>query len=443
MASIKRYAWDNLQFRKWWEKYGYLNKNIDPYTLRSYSRKRLFYVDDWGRDKSIPTKELLRRASFSSIKTAKKIKYLVDSVPGIEDFINPKLNPMVNIKKIALYSKKQIYFINSLGEKDSVIPKTFYNRARNGFQLNLPSNWRNHSTGNKNNRDKKLMASEVDGFLEWFDIFKEYNHVDPYSLSKSDDTYLSYKGYSGVIRRVKTKNLCRTDIKKRIYSFKERLAINDPMFVEFMKAEKELNKEINLDLLLNDDRTSQIYYHKADGQIGGIIVESLFYDKHHNYGFHYPRNHVSVVPQKQIKKNPQKKAEQPVRKYKKMQCNEGHPFFNTSKETFEKYNGDLSKICPYCTGRRVLPEESAAAQDDDIELFWGNNNVSPDKVSPNKSKAYNYVCPYCGYAFSKAIKNMVRKYPKCPRCKDLGLLDNKTVDLPEKIVVVFRERKAK
>ena len=105
--------------------------------------------------------------------------------------------------------------------------------------------------------------------------------------------------------------------------------------------------------------------------------------------------------------------------YFDLYCDKGHRF-RTSVSRF--YTKCLDEACPYCDGRKVIPGVTdAETVDPDLALFYSDANPKPlSTISPYSGKRYLWECPYCGHAFTKVIKNMSGKTPKCPVCKDLG-----------------------
>jgi hypothetical protein len=79
--------------------------------------------------------------------------------------------------------------------------------------------------------------------------------------------------------------------------------------------------------------------------------------------------------------------------------------------------------CPYCKGRRVLPEESLVAYWPDVSKFWNyekNGELTPDKVSLHSGKRVWWKCKAnkeCGHQWEVAIYSVVRNSFKCKKCR--------------------------
>ena len=78
----------------------------------------------------------------------------------------------------------------------------------------------------------------------------------------------------------------------------------------------------------------------------------------------------------------------------------------------------------------------AATVDPEIKLFYSEDNDKPVHMvgAYNAHSNFKFKCPYCGHDFTRRMKNIVGKHPKCPQCKDKGLEAPQNTDyMPEGI----------
>ena len=122
----------------------------------------------------------------------------------------------------------------------------------------------------------------------------------------------------------------------------------------------------------------------------------------------------------------------------KMHCDKGHHYLTKLKNYFN----DVKEACPYCAGRLIAPGETdAVTEDPELEVFFvpEENNRDIHKVSPKETDRIQWKCPFCGYRFKKCLCLMVNRHPKCPACRDTGLVDDpsklRKTDIPHMIIV--------
>ena len=80
--------------------------------------------------------------------------------------------------------------------------------------------------------------------------------------------------------------------------------------------------------------------------------------------------------------------------------------------------------CPYCSGRRCLPESSLTALEPDIARLWDherNGDLTPSEVSPGSGEKVRWVCKQ-GHTQNKSVQAVVNNRGYCDRCNSLALL---------------------
>lgn len=98
-------------------------------------------------------------------------------------------------------------------------------------------------------------------------------------------------------------------------------------------------------------------------------------------------------------------------------CKNGHPSFRRSVE----HRVNRRDICPYCTGRKVLPGvNDLQTLYPNIAKEWdydNNGGVLPSEVSPETWKFYNWICPK-GHHYSMKVHLRTHsiKSVDCPKC---------------------------
>ena len=71
--------------------------------------------------------------------------------------------------------------------------------------------------------------------------------------------------------------------------------------------------------------------------------------------------------------------------------------------------------CPYCSGLKVLPEDSLAAIRPDIAVEWdreGNGSRSPDQVAPGSDYQASWICP-AGHRYKARVDHRTRYGSGC------------------------------
>lgn len=99
----------------------------------------------------------------------------------------------------------------------------------------------------------------------------------------------------------------------------------------------------------------------------------------------------------------------------KCQQNKDHPSYEITGGHF--YFGNR---CPYCVGKKVIPQESLIGYYPDIIKIWSNKNKNfPDAYTPRSNKKVWWKCENQIHKdFYKAISVMERDGFHCPKCSE-------------------------
>ena len=319
-------------------------------------------------------------------------KYAMD-VKGFIEIFNQELNPNIDINQL-LYTDNSTILIAA---DNRVFERTVYSICRNLDHNNGIFKPRlNCYTG------KKKYAKDIPGFTELFNP-KLNKDIDLETLSKNDKgtMKIDVDGKKIIERRISTvcKNLIRNNgiykdnrrnngiykdnrnksLKRRtILKVREKYAKDVPGFMELF--DKSLNQDIDIDTLTSNS-TKKIYFYNKEGTVISRIVVNLC------------RN---------------------------LSKNKGH--FVERPKVIQGVN-------------------DAETLDPELALFWGNNKKKANEISPYTGHQYNFLCPYCGYEFRKAIKNVAMKNPKCPQCHDTGFENKNTNNMPSNVAFLLRSLK--
>ena len=99
-------------------------------------------------------------------------------------------------------------------------------------------------------------------------------------------------------------------------------------------------------------------------------------------------------------------------------CDKGHEF-DMPVKAFVRNGG-----CPFCSGKRVAPENTLAAAMPGIERYWKpSNELTPASMTRSTAKLIYLQCPDCGYEWDTS-PNLLTRRPRptkdtCPRCRKL------------------------
>ena len=99
-------------------------------------------------------------------------------------------------------------------------------------------------------------------------------------------------------------------------------------------------------------------------------------------------------------------------------CKLGHVW----KASIAQRTAKLSD-CPYCSGRRCLPESSLSALKPEITELWDlekNADLTPFEVSPASGKLAHWKC-HKGHEWKGRVQAVVRNGGYCAMCNSLAL----------------------
>lgn len=90
---------------------------------------------------------------------------------------------------------------------------------------------------------------------------------------------------------------------------------------------------------------------------------------------------------------------------------ENHTWLSTvANRTF------LGNGCPFCSGRKKLPEIDGIFSDPQVKRLWNNANDQDDSFLSKKSdKVLSWQCPDCLQTWAASVKSVVAR-PQCPHC---------------------------
>ena len=441
--------------------------------LTTGSDKSLRYVDDKGnkRCKSI-NKMNWEKNPWESRKT---IKPLVRDQEGFLDHVDPKENPDLDFNSLTIGSKKPLYFVDDNGNKrcnkihkmnwgrnpwESRRTKPPLVRDQEGFSehvdlgenpdldfdsLTISSEKRLRFVDNNGNkrykkihrmnwgrnpwesrRTKPPLVREQKGFSEHVDP-EENPDLDFNSLTIRSIKPLVFIDDNGIKRRKRINNInwdrnpweSRKTIKPLVREQKGFSEHVDPKAnpdLDFDILTTGSNKRLHFVDDKGNERDNYICYLNWDGNPWQCRFSKELVGDDPDFWAHCDETDLQKI-------NSLKKCNRWSHKTTvKMHCDKGHSYSTNLKAYFS----DMKESCPYCAGRRILPNETdAATLDPELELFSisEENDIDIHKISPKATTRRNWKCPYCGYRFKQSVRSMVNKHPKCQACKDTGIVD--------------------
>jgi Probable Zinc-ribbon domain len=78
-----------------------------------------------------------------------------------------------------------------------------------------------------------------------------------------------------------------------------------------------------------------------------------------------------------------------------------------------------SSGCPYCAGKRVLPQDSLAARCPSLAHEWHtqkNGELAPDAVTVGSNRRVWWICRACGHEWAAPIVRRTQSGTTCPGC---------------------------
>ncbi len=419
----KNLAWNDEKFRAWWGKYGDMNPGIDPKKLSKISRRVLNYINENGERDVIGIRKLYRDLH----KKNNKKDFLAWNCSEFRNWFEryEDLNPDIDPTKLGKHSKKSLNYIREDGAVSSIITNTLIRRLesqkRTGVIRPIHEKCITRKFAWENEQFRKVFTKELNPGIDLTKILM-YDRKIP----------LHYYGDSGKIRTIYALSWFRAERKGRTID-KKYFCWSYPEFQCFFNP--TLNPELDPHTIKTYDIRG-IRYITAAGTIGERKIKNLFYLKNGEPVFHLPSDYQTIDLAGKIQMDekfwdyysgPKSESSGTIAKaygnggrlY--FRCPKGHDFKMTLN-TFYKYHDEP---CPYCSGRQVDPEtNSAAAIDPELELFLADDRYDLHYMSPNRAQPQiKFKCPLCGHEFKRELKNIVGKHPKCPVCKDIGIME--------------------
>ena len=424
----RRYCADDKAFMQWFDKNADLNPDFDPKKVSVNTHCHIKYHTDGGPISTALVSALFRPGKFSAPRN--KPRKCWDD-PDFRSWFetNRELNPDIDPTSLSFCDcKTRLYY----HPRDSL---EVYSISPSGLYVKKDRYARPYSHGGKR-------AITVPGFKEWFERYKELNPgVDLDSLFEQGNDRLKYLTGDGQIATVSVRELCST-----LEPEKLRLCMDDPDFREWIDEYAWLNSDVDISSLTTlTQRTNLKYLHNGKirltnpymlfqrkdllSQLGATIRDDpLFWD-------------YCVETEKKLVGSYSKNNNS--RKFK-MLCSNGHSFEQTPR-IFYKYANQGRDPCPFCDGRaKTIPGvNDAATADPELVLFYSKDNEKMlNTISPlDGHDNYKMECPYCGHKFTRTMKNIAGKHPKCPNCKDNGAgMEKKEINyMPEGIPFLIPE----
>lgn len=360
----RKLAMEESVFLEWFDTT--LNPNIDLSKLYCSDDKiTILYKRKDDKIGTMTAKSFFRNVKrnngcFVEARTlvSHKTFFAIDD-PTFRNWYNPEINSDIDIEKVSKWNTKQkVKYVGSDNKiYDIHVNAFFYNINRNDGIFVEP----NHS-GNNSNRKKSLKKIyktpwKCPIFRDWFN--QELNpEIDPIQLTFSSKMEIRYIVNKYTHSFMTVEQFFR-NVNKHNGVFRPRKdnIILKKIFMEWF--DPELNPTIDPFLIKMADRNVRLKYKDFSGNTCEISINGFFCNA---------RKHGKFMP--------------PVK-------------------VIDDFN-------------------NAATLDPELLLFWDEkrNKKDPSEISPNTSHEYYFICPYCGYEFTKQIKNIAGKSPKCPQCHD-------------------------
>ena len=406
--SESRYCESDPHFMEWFTQNADLNPEFDPKHISITSSYKIKYRANNNSIKEITVQSLFRKNGKFHLPTQYNNRCWDD--PKFRAWFDPELNPNVDPLKL-MYTdpKTRLYYRSTDSHKICSI----------GLRgLKEKKDW---NTSPK----RTYFAVAVPGFREWFEKYRGLNpDIDLSSLSRFDITPLFYRSSGGDVLSIQTCILCQrliTDSEEETVG----PCIDVPGFSEWFEAYRNYNTDIDPTVLMSDMKTVCLTYF-YNGHLHKLTPYALCRSKS-----------LLSRPYKTIRGDPLfwcycvEEDREKVNSYNrnntseqfKMRCPKGHEYVQSAERFF--YNTDNGREpCPFCDGRAQLVPgvNDAVTIDPEIKLFYSEDNDRPVYMvgAFNGHSDFKFKCPYCGHEFTKRMKNIVGKHPKCPKCKDKG-----------------------
>lgn len=370
-----------------------LNEHVDFETLkRNDDSTKLRFIAQNGRIRIITAKGYYANVRKNQGKyvdnSSKNIRYAIED-PYFRSFFKQELNCDVDLSEIVRSDEKTVlHYLKNDGTIGNIKPKTFFKNIKRNNGIFIETN--------RENMAPKALAIDDPVFKKWFN--EELNpEIDVKTLSRSANVAIRYYDSEGEIYSIrlvtffriiernngifvepKTKTL---NEKTSLHGRKKKIAIENSLFKEMFDT--DLNVGVNLWKISCCDAYTKLKYYLSADDIVTITPKSFFENVKRNNGVFVPR----------------------------------------------------------ITGRKVVSGKTdAATKDPEIELFWDwkKNLKKPTEISPNSGCGFYFICPYCGYEFTKRMKNIAGKSPKCPQCHDEFKKGERATEMPSNVAFLLR-----
>ncbi len=417
------YAWDNEQFRMWWEKFKSLNPGIDPTKLVKSSEQKLCYVNHNGEEFYISVDKLLRKKNI--FKTRHESACCWEN-PQFRAWwsLFKDYNKDIDPTKLVTSSEKRLHYVDENGDLCSIRTVSLLKRK----DLLSPRV-----------QKKNPCVLEDERFREWWKVNAKYNPgVDPSKLTRASMKMLNYVNKDGIPKSVMVSHLV-----KRKDLFTDKLLYycwDNEQFREFWEQNKDYNQGIDpTKLTYRSNKT--INFIDSEGILRTMPLSRFFTKKGHFKHEFYRKTYLWDI----------KRFREWWDKNKEYNPNIDPKMLTTGMNRRLSYKDcdGILRVTTVITLVKVLKRKSemynrsAGVEDPEIVAFWDERNIwSPFEMSSNSSNLCGLTCPICGFQFTKAINQVVGKQPKCLACKNGG--DAKKLDgdeLPCDILFVFLDSK--
>lgn len=449
-------------FKDWFNQE--LNPNIDPYSISiSAEWPHIQYVRVDGSEAEISPRRFVsiikKNGKFIEPKKKAKAQYCSDDNAFMKRF-DTALNEHVNFEILKKNDKNtKLRFIAQNGKIRITTAKSYY------------ANVRRNQGKYVDNSSKNIRYAIEDRYFRSF-FKQELNcDVDLSEIVRSDEkTVLHYLRNDGTIGNIKPKTFFKNIERNNgifIETHRENispkaLAIDDPVFKKWFNA--ELNPEIDVKTLSRSANVA-IRYYDSEGEIYSIRLVTFFRIIERNNGIFVEPKTKTLNEQTSLHGRKKKIAiENPLFKEMfdtdlnvgvnlwKISCCDAYTKLKyylsaddivtiTPKSFFENVKRNNGVFVPRITGRKVVSGKTdAATKDPEIELFWDwkKNLKKPTEISPNSGCGFYFICPYCGYEFTKRMKNIAGKSPKCPQCHDEFKKGERATEMPSNVAFLLR-----
>lgn len=382
-SAQRSLAIDDPVFNTWFD--AELNPDIDLTKLCRHNCKvEILYKRKDNQIGGITANSFFRNIKknhgcFVESKKLKKIKSsLAIDDPIFREWFDPEINPDIDISKIVKWNtEKKIKYIGRDNKIHGISAKKFFDNVEKNNGVFIEPN----------HLKRKAVMEEMNYRTPWdFPVFREWFNqelnpeIDPTQLQFDSNIRIRYvvNEYTHAFFTVKGFFRNIEEHKGLFQPVKTNVEIKKIFWKWF---DPKLNPTIDPFLIKVGDTKTKMKYKDVEGNIHDIIVGNFF----HN-----------------------------VRK-----------------------NGDF---IPLKMTRIIEGVNDAATIDPEIILFWDEkkNKQQPNKISPNTGHQYHFICPYCGYEFTKQIKNIAGKSPKCPQCHDKEKPQKNIKDMPSDVAFLLR-----